>query len=210
MKAMNLTPAELSKADPSLRDALARAEPGDNVRVLMTLGSAAPSSNSAGGDVGGQDDAESQGHDVQRSGSRHEPGGSRSASHNGSRSAGEAELPLLSARAGDRQKLIEHRRAALAAELGEVLDSLRGLSLTVHGGTLGRVVVAEGAADKIKAGLRLPAVRRATLDQDLQIDRPRSHKSPSRAPEASLAPPTKGRRNGGTGNGGTGKGSLGR
>ena len=72
-----------------------------------------------------------------------------------------------------RAGLIQQQRERLKSEIGPVLNSLKGLSLDVSGGDLSKVVVAEGPAEKIMAGLKIPGVRSATLDRAVTIDQPR-------------------------------------
>jgi hypothetical protein len=79
-----------------------------------------------------------------------------------------------------RRAAIDHRRASLQAHEG-TLNALRALTLSVHGGQVGRAVVVEGPASRLLDGLDLPGVERALLDRGIELVRPRSPRSVDKA-----------------------------
>jgi hypothetical protein len=75
----------------------------------------------------------------------------------------------FSSRLAYRKALIDQRRSSLSISIGPTIQSLRELSLEVHGGQSTRAVVVEGSASNIDRGLQLPGVRSAALDVRLDF-----------------------------------------
>lgn len=75
-----------------------------------------------------------------------------------------------------REALITKQKAAMTDSVGATIQSLKDLSLKVHGGEVTRAIVVEGAAKDLLASLGLPGVRSATLDQPLRTTRPRKRR----------------------------------
>ncbi len=68
-----------------------------------------------------------------------------------------------------RRALIKRRSDHLVQAHGETLQTLKDLSLEVHGGTLNRAVVVTGPVDQIRKALALPAIEQALLDHSIEL-----------------------------------------
>lgn len=75
-------------------------------------------------------------------------------------------------REGYRRAITQHRSKELDQHQGPTIQKLKDLSLSVHGGTLGRTVVVEGNAENLADGLALPGVCEAHLDQEIELIAP--------------------------------------
>ncbi|TAF16563.1 MAG: NACHT domain-containing protein, partial [Nostocales cyanobacterium] len=64
-----------------------------------------------------------------------------------------------------RQALIEQRKNQISQVLGDTIQELQKLSLTMQGGTMSRVLVVEGSATDILRSLELSGVNHVSLDQ---------------------------------------------
>jgi hypothetical protein len=159
---------KLANADEALQRALREVPPGQRLRVVMTLDAPAPAAPPAS-----------------------PPSGARRAAALPSAPprplAKSAAAPAAAPGLSYREQLIEQRRRQLADALGPIIETLGGLSLTVHGGSLMPVVVVEGPAERIRESLKLPGVRHAVLDHAITIDRPSptAPQAPSKSAPAS-------------------------
>ncbi|GBF82827.1 NACHT domain-containing protein [Aphanothece sacrum] len=77
----------------------------------------------------------------------------------------------FSSRIEYRQALIEQRKQQLeTGTVGQTVEALNNLSLTINGGKTSRFLVVEGTAKEIIKSLSLPGVKSATLDQIIRIE----------------------------------------
>lgn len=74
----------------------------------------------------------------------------------------------FASRADYRRALIEQRHGEIERSVGLVRQALAALSLRLLGGTISSTLVAEGTAQQVLAAIRLPGVRYATLDRQVQ------------------------------------------
>lgn len=70
-----------------------------------------------------------------------------------------------------RAALIRQREADMRGRLGPTLHRLAELGLETRGGRLGRMIVVDGSAQAIAKALELPEVRKAALDQPLELSK---------------------------------------
>ncbi len=86
----------------------------------------------------------------------------------------EAKAPLPSdfpTRVAWREALITHRSVELTKRVGNTLQAMRDLGLTVQGGTLlSCLTYIEGTAKQILLALELPGVKRAELNHTIKLD----------------------------------------
>jgi hypothetical protein len=68
-----------------------------------------------------------------------------------------------------RKALIEQQQIYLEANLANIIQELRKLSLNINGGMTSRVIIAEGTAQQILNSLELPEVYHASLDREIKI-----------------------------------------
>ncbi|ACK73672.1 putative signal transduction protein with Nacht domain protein [Gloeothece citriformis PCC 7424] len=70
-----------------------------------------------------------------------------------------------------REALIAQKKQQLAeGTVGQTIEDLKNLSLSVHGGTTSSVVVVEGTAEQILKSLNFSGVHSATLDQIIRVE----------------------------------------
>lgn len=89
---------------------------------------------------------------------------------------GKKQTPRPSAfptRGAYRMAMIEQRQGDIERTIGETRRALAALDLRPRGGRTGHTVVIEGPAQQILKSLTLPGVRHASLDQQIQLVRPR-------------------------------------
>jgi hypothetical protein len=184
---MKISSESLEKADRHLQKALATAKQKDRIRAILILephGEQAVSRSEQPQGHGTHVASIAGGHGEQAVSRSEQP--QATASMKGKKKAANPDLSNLKAvqikpsqfasRIAYREALIDQRRSSLSTSIGPTIQSLRKLSLEVHGGQSTRAVVVEGSASNINRGLQLPGVRSAALDVRLNF-RSRSQSS---------------------------------